>query len=459
MEDLKVLVLDDEPGYLSELSGFFLDMGYVSYNAETPSQAFEILKNNDIDIAIVDIFLPEMNGVEVIEKIKKQYPDISSIAITAHGDMRTVIDCLRAGAADFLNKPFGLQELQKVVKRTGNFARLQEQLRSTELNYKHAQSLLKEKLPVEIICVSAAMKKVINMAAKVAQSNSTSVLITGESGTGKELVARSVHTLSSRKNNFFHCVNCSAIPETLFESEFFGYKKGAFTGASESTSGWFEVSHHGTLFLDEIAELPLSLQAKFLRVLDDKVISKIGTKKGISLDLRIIAATNKDLSTRVEKNEFRDDLYHRLNSFPIHIPPLRERHEDIPELINYFVKMFSKELGKKITMIDDNIYHTLSEYSFPGNVRELKNMIERAMIICDEGVLKIKHFAPGKTKHKKPLHAIQPNQKLDLHKLEQQAITEALKISRFNKSKAAELLNITRQALDRKIKKHNIQNN
>ncbi len=458
MDRLNVLLLDDEPAYLEELGSILNRSGYSTQSAETPSKAFTILEKNDIDVAIVDIWLPEMNGVEVIKRIREQYPKVSPIAITGHGDMKTVIDCLRAGAADFLNKPFQYPALENVIKRTSTFKELQDKIKNVELNYKHAQSALKEKFSVDIIGVSSDIKHVISMAAKVAETETTTVLITGESGTGKELVARSVHALSNRRSNFFHCVNCSAIPETLFESEFFGYKKGAFTGANESTKGWFEVSQNGTLFLDEVSELPLNLQAKFLRVLDDKMISKIGIKKGISVDLRIIAATNKELAEQVEKKEFRNDLYHRLNSFTINIPPLRERPEDIPELINYFTKQFARDFGKKVVDVDDAVYHKLSEYYFPGNVRELRNMVERAMILCDERVLKMKYFI-GSRNNNESKETRLAKKDLNLLELEKKAITQALHLSSFNKSKASEMLGITRQALDRKIEKHDINQN
>ncbi len=459
MDKLNILLLDDEPAYLAELGNILSKSGYNPKTAETPSEAFQILEKNEVDIAIVDIWLPEMNGVEVIKRIREKYPNVSPIAITGHGDMKTVVDCLRAGASDFLSKPFQYPDLEQVIKRTSRFKELQGRLKTVELNYKHAQSALKEKFSVDIIGVSSAIKQVISMAAKVADTDTTTVLITGESGTGKELVARSVHALSNRRKNFFHCVNCSAIPETLFESEFFGYKKGAFTGASESTKGWFEVSQNGTLFLDEVSELPLNLQAKFLRVLDDKMISKIGTKKGISVDLRIIAATNKDLSTQVEKKEFRNDLYHRLNSFTINIPPLRERPEDIPELINYFTRQFAKDFGKRVVEVDDAVYHKLSEYYFPGNIRELRNMVERAMILCDEKILKLKYFIGSKSNHGSNNESKLTKKELNLLELEKKAITQALHLCSYNKSKASDMLGITRQALDRKIDKHGIPGN
>ncbi len=455
-----ILIIDDDKSSLDVVNNLSSKLGYNIYYTQATNQAFDKLKKNDISIVFVAMNEAAINGISIIEKIKKSYPDISIVALTENCNMQKVIDYVRAGAKDCLNKPFSTEEIKEVIERINQFTEVQIQLKKTELKYKHTQSELKENLPVEIVGVSPGIKEVFNMVAKVAATDATSVLITGESGTGKEVIARSIHALSSRSNNFFHCVNCSAIPESLFESEFFGYKKGAFTGAAESTSGWFEVSHHGTLFLDEVAELPPGLQAKFLRVLDDKMISRIGTKKSISLDLRIITATNKNLEQLVKEKKFREDLYHRLNTFVIEIPPLRERQEDIPELVNYFVKYFSKNHGKNITKIQEDIYHYLAQYPFPGNVRELKNMIERAMIICESDVLQVKDFSlpVEKTKRNTLLKQYDiTTEELDLEKLEYKAIMKALELSKFNKSKAAEMLNITRQSLQRKIKKHGIK--
>jgi DNA-binding NtrC family response regulator len=392
MNKLHILILDDAKQFCDELGEFLNDLGHEVYQATMPSEASVILEQQQIDIAIVDLLLPEKDGMDILREIKQQYPYTEVIIITGHGKMDRVIEAMRAGAVDFIAKPFGLSELQHSIERTQKFRNLEDQLNIAELNYNLIAAELKEGIGSEIVGVSPAMKKVIHLAARVAKFDATSVLITGESGTGKELVARSIHALSQRKVNFFHSVNCSAIPESLYESEFFGHKKGAYTGAIENTAGWFEISHHGTLFLDEVAELPLTVQAKFLRVLDDKIISKVGDKNEINLDVRIIAATNQHLENMVEQGKFRVDLFHRLNTFVIHIPPLRERKEDIPELLNFYVQSFSQKFDKKIERIDEKVYQRLSEYEFPGNVRELKNMVEQALIISEGNVLKIKHF-------------------------------------------------------------------
>lgn len=457
MDALRILVLDDEAIFRTLLGDYFNEIGHTAFTAEKPSQAFGIMEEQNIDVALVDVFLPEMNGIQVIQQIKERYTNVDAVAITGNGDMDIVIDALRVGASDFLTKPFSLSDVRQSLERTHRFTELHNKQKQADLNYTLVSNKLKERFGVEIVGSSESMKEIINLVSKVAETDSTSVLITGESGTGKELIARSIHAMSKRKNNFFHSVNCSAIPETLFESEFFGHKKGSFTGAVENTSGWFEISHNGTLFLDEVGELPLCVQAKFLRVLDDKVISRVGAKKEISLDLRIVAATNQNLEEMVEDKKFRVDLFHRLNSFVIQLPPLRERKEDIPQLINYYVGFFAKKLGKTIVGVDEKVYERLGDYHFPGNVRELKNMLEQAIILCDEEILKNKYFNCLRKNQTNIPAAHASNGNLELETIEKNTILQALKNCKFNKSKASRLLNISRQALDRKIQKYQIK--
>ena len=294
---------------------------------------------------------------------------------------------------------------------------------------------------------------------KVAKSDKTNVLITGESGTGKELVARGIHFLSSRKDNFFYDVNCSAIPDNLFESEFFGHKKGAFTGATESKPGWFEIANKGTLFLDEIGNLKTELQTKFLRVLEQNIIRRVGSHIDIPIDVRIIAATNKDINKLVKENNFRKDLYYRLSIFVIDIPPLRERKDDIVLLLNHFIKKYSQELKKKITSYDKRVLNELLLFDFPGNVRELKNMVEKAVILCEGKRIELKHFP-------EILCRIQQNTSeeaypvnFDLAAVEKDLIIQAFIKTNFNKSETLKLLNITRQSLNRRLEKFKIDVN
>jgi len=298
---------------------------------------------------------------------------------------------------------------------------------------------------------------VLKLMYSVAKSDHTSVLITGESGTGKELIARGIHYLSDRVERPFRPVNCSTVSEDLFDSEFFGHKRGSFTGATSDRKGWFEAAEKGTLFLDEIADLNINNQPKFLRVLDNKLISRLGETTEKSVDVRIVAATNFDLLNLVEKGQFRLDLYYRLNSFVIHIPPLRDRKDDIPRLVDHFIKMYSAKMNKKIQQVDKNVVEHLIQYEFPGNVRELKHMIENAIILCDGKTLHINHFVFLKNHLQSSLpinDGTTPT--FNLEQIERNTISLALQKSGYNKSKAARLLEISRQALDRKLKKWNI---
>jgi len=459
MKNLNILILDDEKGIRNELKDFFQLYDYNAYIAELPSKAFEILKKNDVDIMILDIQLPEMDGIEVLKKVKSEYPEIEVIMITGHGDQDSIIQSLRYGAFDFFKKPFRTIELKSAVERTQKFIDLTNRLEEISNSYSSIAEELQKEIGTTIIGNSPQMQNVMKLVFKVAQFDDTSVLITGESGTGKELIARSIHLLSNRKNTMFYPVNCSAIPEHLFESEFFGHKKGAFTGASESKPGWFEIANHGTLFLDEIGDLPIFQQTKFLRVLEDKKVRRIGTHREIEVDVRIISATNQDLEQLAEAEKFRLDLLHRLNSFVINIPPLRERKEDIPPLIEHYVKFFSEKMRKPIKTIEQKVFDFLSDYEFKGNIRELKNLVERAVILSDNGIIKTRDF-PIKIKagyYDNNSNANEISEEnLDLQLAEKKLIRKALQRADNNKTKAAKLLNISWYALDRKMKKHEL---
>ncbi len=452
MNDLTILVLDDEKDYANEIVEFLEMLSCRVFVAYKPSQAFGILKREAIDLMILDIKLPEMDGLAVLKKVKEEYENIEVIMITGHGDMDIVIEALRLGAFDFINKPFGAMAIKAAILRSKKYITLNTNYNDIKQKYNVASYELKKIFGHDIIGKSKAMQKVINLMSKIAQTYDTSVLITGESGTGKELVARGIHYLSSRRDRYFYDVNCSSIPDSLAESEFFGHSKGAFTGAISNKMGWFEIANKGTLFLDEIGDMPLTQQTKLLRVLEQKKIRKIGSSTDIDIDVRIIAATNQDLNDLIKEKSFRLDLYHRLNTFTIHIPPLRERKEDIPPLLEYFVKEISNKLRKKITKIDNKILQKLINYPFFGNVRELKNMVERAIIITNSPVLTLDDFSfsPIEEKEKK----LQKNYNLD--DIERETILEVMKITRYKKY-AAKLLNISTQALSRRLLKYNIK--
>ncbi len=454
MKELKILVLDDEKRVREEIEEFLVRNSYTVYKAASPSEAFKVLKNIKIDIGIIDIKLPEMDGISVMKKIKEEDPSIEIIMISGHGDMGSVIDAMRLGAADYFPKPFRLMEINNAIERTKRFLDLNRKLQDVEESNTILSKELHANIGQRLLGDSMVIKNIVELMTKVAKSDSTSVLITGESGTGKELIARGIHYLGNRNKKSFHSVNCSAIPESLFESEFFGHKKGSFTGANDDKEGWFETADKGTLFLDEISDMPLNQQAKLLRVLEEKKVSKVGSHKVISVDVRVIAASNRDLEQMSEESKFRFDLYHRLSSFVIHIPPLRKRKEDIPELLNYFIKEYSRRMAKPIKTIDPMIFKELKKYPFPGNVRELKNMVERAMIICDSDHLSLDHFLIKQNKTNKNVEA--EDELLDIELTEKRLILKALERTGNNKSKAAGLLNISWQSLDRRLKKYGI---
>ena len=450
MTQLKFLIVDDEQIYRDEITEFLEDMNYRSFKAEAPSKALEVLRKEDIDIIILDIKLPETDGISFLKKIKTEFPQSEVIMITGHGDMEKVIEAMRSGAIDFINKPFSTLELRSALERSKRFIDLNDKLQKAETNFLLTSRKLNTIFGHEIIGKSAAMRNVFDLISRVAKTDDTSVLITGETGTGKELIARGIHHLSSRKNNIFYDVNCSAVPENLFESEFFGHKKGAFTGATENKAGWFEIADNGTVFLDEIGDMPPNQQIKLLRVLEERKVRRIGSHREIPVNVRVITATNKDLHKLVLENKFREDLFHRLNTFHINIEPLRKRKEDIPLLLRYFAKTISEKMRKNIRQIEPQVFSGLREYEFSGNIRELKNMVEKAVIMCDGNTLLSKHFSFGRSSFS------EKEEIFDLELLEKQTIINALQKTKL-KSDAAKLLNITHQSLNRRLKKFGLE--
>jgi DNA-binding NtrC family response regulator len=452
---INVLVLDDDPVYRNLLRSVLKEKLNV-FAVEAPSIAFKILKNEKIDILISDFKLPEMDGLQVLEKVKEEYPDIAVIMISSVGDMDTVIVALRKGAADFLKKPFKTADIWVAIERTRKFSELSTHLSQYKKRSRLLTDVVNNELGNTIIGKSSSITEIKQQILMVANTPDTSVMITGESGTGKELVARAIHNLSSRKDELFCAVNMSAVPESLFESEFFGHKKGSFTGALSDKAGWFESANGGTLFFDEIGEMSMNLQVKLLRVLEDRRFTRVGTQDDQMFDVRIIAATNKTDEDMSSGKSLRIDLYHRLSTFIIALPPLRERTGDIPELVDYFFNSLSKKLGKHISGIHKDVYDLLGSYSFPGNIRELKNIMERALIICQSDQITPSHFISVNSAGKSFAQAPQTDT-FDLTELEKQTILRALRKVNFNKAEAARLLNIEWNALYRRIQKHNIE--
>jgi DNA-binding NtrC family response regulator len=379
---LNILVLDDDPIIRNLLKSMLSAKAKVT-GVERPSLAFKAMKEKPVDLLISDFMLPEMNGLQVLEKVKADFPEIEVIMISAEGDMNTVIGALRQGAVDYFKKPFKSEDIWIAIERTRKFAEMNANLTNFRNKTRYLQETINENIGESIVGASPAITEIKKQMQQVAGTHDTSVLILGESGTGKELVSRGIHKMSSRKDEMFGAVNMSAVPEALFESEFFGHKKGSFTGAVADKAGWFEMANKGTLFFDEIGEMEPSLQVKLLRVLEDRKFTRVGTQKDQSFDIRIIAATNKTVEQMSSGKNFRADLYYRLSTFTIFIPALRERASDIPLLIDHFFINLVKKMGKQIKSVHPEVVAMLSKYPFPGNIRELRNLMERAVIICE----------------------------------------------------------------------------
>ena len=454
MNNLKVLILDDERHFSEELAEFFQNTGFEAFIANTGAEGLATLKREAIDLLILDVRLPGMNGLDILKEVKAMYSGLEVIIVSAHGDMDTVISAIRLGALDYLRKPFRTMDIQIAIERTEKFLLLQQRIRQMEERNSLISKSLEEKIDRHLIGASPQILKVLDLAMKASRFPDINVLITGESGTGKENIARIIHFSSIRKDNLLCTVNSSSITDSLMGSEFFGHKKGSFTGAIEDKKGFFEVCDHGTLFLDEIADMPLNLQSKVLRAIEEKKITRVGDTRQISTDFRIISATNHELDMLVEEKKFRLDLLHRLNTLHIHIPPLRERIEDIEPLLHYFVEDFSRKINKPTPRIDQDVVPMLKDYYFPGNVRELKNMTERAVILAQGSLLSIPDFPV-----RNPLKSSKPIVFTGLTIMENEAeiIRQALQSCEFNQKAAAEQLGISRDALIRKMSKYHIR--
>lgn len=452
-DKISVLILDDEKHFTEELAEFLDLSGHQVYEANTVENGLDILDRHPVDLLILDIRLPGADGLDVLKKVKSDFPTLEVIIVSGHGDMDTVIKAMRLGAFDYLRKPFRHIDIQIAIERSRKFLLLQRRLVLAEERNSLISKALEDKINRKFIGTSPQIIAIYEQANLAAQYPDTNVLITGESGTGKENIARIIHYSSARKEKIFCAVNSSAITDSLLESEFFGHKKGSFTGAIADKKGFFEISDQGTLFLDEIADMPLNLQAKILRCIEEKVVTRVGDTMPISTDFRIIAATNFNLELMVGEKKFRLDLLHRLNTLHIHIPPLRERTGDIEPMLRQFVEEFAARMGKVCPEIPEEVVETLKAYSFPGNVRELRNITERALIFCKGDRLSANDFilrADGMTT---PVQA--PLSSLSAP-VEAEMIREKLKSCNFNQTEAAASLGITRDALIRKMKKYNI---
>jgi len=450
---LKVLILDDETDFADELKEFLQLRDFEVYTANTPGEGFESLRRRPYDLMILDIRLPGMSGLDILKQVRKLYPSMEVIIISGHGDMDTVIQAMRDGAIDYLRKPFRHIDIQLSIERTEKYLKLYRQFREMQDQHSLISTELERLIDRTFIGESRIIRQVLELANTAAKYGNTNVLITGESGTGKEIVARIIHFASEQHSQPFCAVNSSAVTDSLLESEFFGHVKGSFTGAINDKKGFFEIANGGTLFLDEIADMPFALQAKLLRAIEEKRIKRVGGTDEIQVDFRIIAATNHNVENLIETRQFRLDLFHRLNTLTINIPPLRERPEDIDPLLKYFVNYFSVRLNKPIPKINAQLVETLKQYDFPGNVRELRNMVERAMIFCNTQTLSPIDFQLSGKKSGKVTTGVV----LNLEEQEQNLILQALNECGYNQMLAAKLLGISRDSLIRRMRKYNIR--
>lgn len=442
-----LLIIDDEKNIREGLAANFEMEDYNVKTASNGADGLKLIEKGDIDLVITDLRMPGISGEQVLAKVTAETPGIPVIILTGHGSIDSAVDAMRHGAYDFLTKPLNLDQLGMIVKRA---------LESREMKVQHEQ--LKQELAdssslKEMIGKSAAMQKVQEMIRKVAPSRA-SVLITGESGVGKELVANAIHNLSPRKDKSFIKVHCAALSETLLESELFGHEKGAFTGAEKMQKGRFELAHGGTIFLDEIGEINQSVQIKILRVLQEKKFERVGGEQTIEVDVRIVAATNRNLEEEVKAGRFREDLYYRLNVVHIQVPPLRERKDDIPLLMAGFLEEFNKENGKEIKGLDGKAKAAMFRYSWPGNIRELRNCMESAVVMCSGDEISMQDLPPsvsasagadgGENSVSVPLG-------VTLEEADRLVIEANLAANRGNKSRTAEVLGIGRKTLQRKL--------
>ncbi|MBS4027700.1 MAG: sigma-54-dependent Fis family transcriptional regulator [Ignavibacteriales bacterium] len=446
----RILIVDDEQIIRESIAFILRKEGYSVSEAANGKEAYDKILEDAFDVVITDLEMPEMKGIELLEKITHTSPQTLVMIITAYGSLETAIDALRQGASDYILKPVEFDELLVRIRRLleGKKLLLENQVLKRELQREYEFSSLIGKSP--------AMLKVFDTIQQVAPTDST-VLITGKSGTGKELVARAVHFSSRRAGKPIITVNCGAIPETLIESELFGHKKGAFTGAVSDKVGYFKAAEGGTLFLDEISEMPFQLQVKLLRALEQKEIIPVGTSTAFSINVRFLASTNRDLKKEVEAGNFREDLYYRLNVVEVHLPPLAERPDDIPLLVEHFVDKYRKEMRKNIKGVENDVMRLLLHHEWKGEVRELENIIERSVIFCNDDTISAKHL-PEFFTSETFIDFAEEKQSLEqaINDFERRYIFTILTKNGFDKEKVASILKISVPTLYRRIKDLNI---
>jgi two-component system response regulator HydG len=449
-----ILIVDDDTAHLSTLKTIIKSWGYRVEGVDDGKAAVDEVKKKAFDLIIMDVRMAVMGGIEALSNIKAYNPSIPVLIMTAYSSVESAVDAMKAGAYDYLTKPLDFDELKLVIERALEHTRLKIENKS-----------LKEKLHSgaffsNIIGTSPPMKRLMEMVAMIAPSEATA-LITGESGTGKELIARAIHENSSRKTGQLVSINCAAIPESLLESELFGHEKGAFTGADKRREGRFMQADKGTIFLDEVGEMPMLMQAKLLRVIQEREIQRVGGEKTITVDVRVIAATNQNLSDLVAAGKFREDLYYRLNVVSMNAPPLRDRIEDVPLLAHHFLNIYSGKNNKTIKGFTPIAMDMLLKYDWPGNVREMENAVERAVILSldeyiNEKVLPMTITEPNEKMVKENKFLLSPDQAQPLEEIEKEMILSTLKAVKNNKSEAARKLGINRRTLYNKLQKYGL---
>jgi two-component system, NtrC family, response regulator AtoC len=449
MAKVRILVVDDEFQWRDLMAKVLRNHGYMVDSCEDGRTALEALaKGEQYDVVVTDVRMPNMSGHTLLKTIRERYAFADVLMITQYAKVDEAVDAIKAGAQDYLAKPFVNQEL---------LLRLQKLLETRKL--RHENSALKRELGSKtqfdhIVGGAPTMMAVFEQMQAIAPSKAT-VLITGDSGTGKELVAREIHVNSPRKNGPFIKVNCAAMPETLMESELFGHEKGAFTGAIKTVEGRFALAHGGTLLLDEVSEMSPSMQAKLLRVLQEREFEKLGGRETIKIDVRVIATSNRDLKKEIKEKHFREDLFHRLNVCPIHLPTLTDRKDDIPLLTTHFIARYSAEYGKDVRGVHEQALQTLMTYAWPGNVRELQHKIERAVILCNEPLIGPKHLFLDELDVQSAGDVMMPEGTLaSLHEIEKAAIFRALQFNENNRTKTADALGISIRTLRNKLREY-----
>lgn len=450
-----VLIVDDEKVQRQVLSGDLKSRGFKVLEADSGEAALDVVRKNIVDVILSDLKMPGASGIDLLTNLKEINPDISVVIMTAYASVETAVQALKKGAYDFITKPYNLDEIELVIKRI-----IEKNNLKSELKYLREQLESNNKLE-GVLTNSNKMKKVIDVAARVASSKA-SVLILGESGTGKEVLARAIHYASKRKDKLFVPVNCAALNENLLESELFGHEKGAFTGAEKLHKGRFELANEGTIFLDEIGDLPMHLQVKLLRVLQEEQFERVGGSSTIKVDVRVIAATNKNIEDLIKEGKFREDLYYRLNVVNMQLPPLRERKEDIPLLISEFSKKYLKETEKSKIEFSKEALDLLMKYNYPGNIRELENIVHHSIVLSRNEIITTDDIpigikAPGSEKDLNSCfeEGTSLTEKVEL--LERTMVTNALQKTNGNQTAAAKLLGISERNLRYRLEKWGIK--